>query len=308
MEVIETLIEASPKDSVVLTFGTFDGIHLGHQAVIKKVVSKAEEMGLFSVILSFYPHPLYYISPKDCPPVLTSKKKKLELLESMGVDIIILVRLKDYISQMSPEKFVKEILIEKLLAKYVIVGYDCTFGKDRAGNAKSLKKLSKMYGLPVEVVPPEKYENIIISSTVIRETIAAGNLKLAKQFLGRRYSISGEVIKGSGVGRKIGYPTANIDPGEQLLPPNGVYAVKVQVGKELFDGVLSVGIRPTFEGKQLQVEVYLFGFEGNIYGHHLEVYLIQKLRDEIRFANHSKLISQIQQDVKQAKHILNHEA
>lgn len=304
MEVIETLIETSPKENLVLTFGTFDGIHLGHQAVIKKVVNKAEEMRLLSAVLSFSPHPLYYISPKDCPPILTLKSKKIKLLKSIGVDLAILVKLEDYISQMSPEEFVKKILIEKLLAKYIIVGYDCTFGKNRVGNAAILQKLGKMYELPVEIVPPRKYRNIIISSTVIRKAIATGNLELAKQLLGRYYSISGEVVKGSGMGKKIGYPTANIDPDDQMLPPNGVYAVKVKVDDVLFDGVLSIGVRPTFEYKQLQVEAYLFDFERTIYGHHLEIYLIQKLRSEIKFPNLSSLTDQIQKDVKQAKNIL----
>lgn len=305
MEVIETIIESSLKDSVVLTFGTFDGIHLGHQAVIKKLVNKAKELELLSAVLSFYPHPLYYISPQKCPSILTSKKKKLELLESMGVDIVVLAKLKDYISEMSPEEFVKEVLRDNLLAKYIIVGYDCTFGKNRAGNAQKLQKLGTTYGIPVEVVPPKKYKDVIISSTLIRQSIAEGNIKLAKNLLGRYYSISGKVIKGEGLGKKIGYPTANIDFKDQVLPPNGIYAVEVKVEGEAFDGVLSIGFRPTFEGDKLQVETYLFDFQRDIYGEYLEIYPIQKLREQIKFPDQISLKEQIEKDVEHAKNILS---
>ena len=304
MEVIENLIEFSPKENVVLTFGTFDGIHLGHQAVIKRVVNTAEEMGLLSAVLSFDPHPMYYLSPKDFPPTLTPTTKKLELLESMRVDLVILAKLENYISQMSLETFVRKILVDNLSAKYIIVGYDCTFGKGRAGNAKILQKLGKRYNIPVEVVQPIEHKNIIVSSTRIRQAIAAGDLELTKDLLGRYYSIFGKVIKGDGLGRKIGYPTANIDTGDQMLPPNGVYAVKVRIDGDYFAGVLSIGVRPTFEGKQLQVETYLFDFEKAIYGHFLEAYPIQKLRDERRFSDCNNLIDQIQKDIEGAKYIL----
>lgn len=305
MEVIERLFEFSPEKSIVLTFGTFDGIHLGHQDVIKRVIDQAKEMGLSSGVLSFDPHPLYYLSPKNCPPTLTPTAKKLELLETMGVDYAVLVKLEDYISLMSPETFVKKILIENLSAKYIIVGYDCTFGRGRAGNAQALQKLGKLYNIPVEVVQPQKYKDMIVSSTQIRQAILLGELELAKYLLGRDYSICGKVVKGYGLGRKIGYPTANIDVGDQMLPPNGVYAVKVKVDKNHFyDGVLSIGMRPTFAGRQLQVEAYLFDFKGWIYGHYLEADLIQRLRGERKFPELDTLIAQIQKDIEQAKYVL----
>jgi len=305
LEVIESFVEFYPKKSTILTFGTYDGIHLGHQVVIKKVVDKAQKIGLLGAVLSFDPHPMYYLSPQNCPPTLTTTSKKLELLESMGIDLAILARLEDYISHMSPEKFVKKILVENLLAKYIIVGYDCSFGKSRAGNAKLLQELGKNYNIPVEIVQAQKYKDIIISSTRIRKAIAVGNLQLAKCLLGRDYSFSGKVVKGYGLGKKIGYPTANIDTNDQMLPPNGVYAVKAKVDEDYLKGVLNIGFRPTFEGIKLQVEVHLFNFERSIYGKNLEVYLFKKIRNEQKFPNLDDLVKQIKEDIRKAKQMLN---
>ena len=288
----------------IITVGVFDGLHIGHQAVIQKVLTQAKKFKLASLVLTFDPPPLAFLAPERCPPSLTTLPKKVEILEQLGVDAVLFARFDAYLQQMSPDTFVRQVLLQRLHAKQVIIGYDWQFGKGRSGNAEALKQLGDRYQFDVMIVGPVRVHGKPVHSTRVREAIAANRLDLASELLGRRYSIMGEVIKGEGRGRQIGFPTANIDTGNQMLPPSGVYAVRVKVEGRMFDGVLNMGHRPTFNGQKFQIESYLFDFEQMIYGKEIEIFFIEKIRAERKFPNLEMLMDQIKQDVATAKVIL----
>ena len=289
----------------IVTVGVFDGLHIGHQAVIRQVLTQTQKIKRASVVLTFDPPPLAFLAPERCPPALTTLPKKIEILGQLGVDAVVFARFDAYLQQMSPDTFVQQVLLQQLRATQVIVGYDWQFGKGRSGNAEALKQLGNRYQFDVTIVGPVQLHSKPVHSTRVREAIAEGSLDIASELLGRRYSIMGKVVEGEGRGRQIGFPTANIDVGNQMLPPSGVYAVQVKLERDLFDGVLNMGTRPTFGGEKFQIEAHLFGFEKMIYEKKIEVFFIEKIRAEQRFPNPEMLVGQIRQDVARAKAILN---
>lgn len=291
------------RDTVV-TFGVFDGIHIGHQTVIDTLLKRATEHHLMSVLIGFYPHPLAFLAPQRCPPLLTPLAKRIEILQQLGIEKIIMLRFDAQIAAMSPEHFVEHVLLEKCRARHVVVGYACQFGKDRAGNAQKLVDLSKIYPFGVTIVPPTQIDSKPVHSTRIREALTRGDLQCSLQLLGRYYSLIGNVIPGDGRGRQIGFPTANIDTQGQVCPPNGVYAIQAKLEGRRLDGVLNIGIRPTFDGTTVQIESHFFDFDETIYGKSVEIFLIEKIRSEQKFPNPEVLIQQIRRDVNAAKKIL----
>lgn len=292
------------QDSVV-SFGVFDGLHLGHQAVIHRVVRDATDRNLSSAVLAFYPHPMEFLAPERCPPILTPRQKRLELLEELGVDIAISVRFDSYLAEMSPSTFVQDVLIGKLRARQVTVGYACQFGKNRAGNAEVLQTLGAEYKFNVTIMPPTLVEEMPVHSTRVREAVVQGELELAAQLLERRHSIIGKIVRGDSRGRQLGYPTANIHAENQIFPPNGVYAVQAKLGERLYGGILNMGMRPTFDGVKFQIEAHLFNFNENVYGKEIEIFFIKNIRDERQFPDVESLVEQIGQDVKIAHGILD---
>ena len=289
----------------IVTVGVFDGLHVGHQAVVQQVLTQTKKTKLPSFVLTFEPPPLAFLAPERCPPALTTLPKKIEILEQLGVDAVVFARFDAYLQQMSPDAFVQQVLLRRLGAKQVIVGYDWQFGKGRSGNVDALKQLGNQHQFDVTIVGPVQLHGEPVHSTRVREAIAAGSLNIASELLGRRYSIMGEVVEGEGRGRQIGFPTANIEAGNQMLPPSGVYAVRVKSDEDMFEGVLNMGTRPTFGGEKFQVETHLFNFEKMIYGKKIEVFFIEKIRAEQRFPNPEMLVAQINQDVAEAKATLN---
>lgn len=291
------------QDSVV-TFGVFDGLHIGHQDVLDKVRERATVNKLVSVLIGFYPHPLTYLAPEKCPPVLMCLPKRIEILEERGFDTAIFVNFNEKIASMSPYTFVENILQKLCRAKHVVVGYACQFGKDREGNAELLESIGQQAGFGVSIVPPTQFNGFPVHSTRIREAIARGDLGLASQLLGRSYSMRGTIVQGDGRGSQLGFPTANIEPGEQICPPNGVYAIRAKLTDKWFDGVLNIGNRPTFDGTKLQVESHLFNFNENVYGETIEICFIEKIRNERKFSDMHALVKQIHQDIAVANEIL----
>lgn len=289
----------------VVTFGVFDGIHIGHQDVLEKVREHADTGNLASVLFGFYPHPLTFLAPEKCPPVLMCLPKRVEILQQIGIDIVIFVNFTERIASMSPDTFVNTVLLDVCRAKHVVVGYACQFGKDREGNAQILEVMGQRSQFGVTVVPPTQLNGLPVHSTRIRESIVRGDLGLASQLLGRTYSLSGTIVRGDGRGKQLGFPTANIETGEQLCPPNGVYAIRAKLSERWFDGVLNIGIRPTFNGTKLQVEGHLFNFDEMIYGETIEVFLIEKIRSERKFSNMNALVKQINKDIAAADEILS---
>lgn len=305
MEIFYNL-EAASKfcHASVATVGVFDGLHIGHQAVIKQVLSQAEKSELPSLVLAFHPPPLAFLAPEKCPPTLTVISKRIEILERLGVDTVIFARFDANLQKMSPDQFAQQVLLEQLHAKQVVIGYEWQFGKGRTGNVEDLKQLGTQYEFGVVVVGPTEFHGLPVHSTRVREAIAAGKLDLAEQLLGRRHSILGKVITGTGLGRKLGFPTANIDASDQMRPPNGVYAIQAKLGNRMYDGVLNMGTRPTFDGLKFQIESHLFGVEGMFYDKDMEIFYVEKIRDERTFPNQSALVHRIQQDIVTAQTIL----
>ena len=299
---LDDIVEFSRE--TVVTFGVFDGIHVGHQAVINTLLKQAAQDQLMSVLVAFYPHPLAFLAPERCPPVLTPLSKRVEILQQFSIDKIIMLSFDAQIAAMSPESFVERVLLKKCRAKHVVVGYACQFGKDRAGNAERLIELSQDYPFDVSVVPPTKINEAPVHSTRIREALARGDLRCSSQLLGRTYSLVGNVVRGDGRGRKIGFPTANIDFQNQVCPPNGVYAIRAKVAERLLDGVLNIGVRPTFNGTSVQVEGHFFDFDEIIYGKPVEIFFVEKIRGEKKFPSPELLVQQIQRDIASALDIL----
>jgi riboflavin kinase/FMN adenylyltransferase len=230
--------------------------------------------------------------------------KRIKVLEQLGIDIAIFVNFNEQIASMSPDTFVNSVLLKLCRAKHVVVGYACQFGKDREGNAELLESMGEKSPFGVTVVPPTQLNGLPVHSTRIRQAIARGDLGLASQLLGRIYSLSGTIIRGDGRGRELGFPTANIEPGEQLCPPNGVYAIRSKIADRWLDGVVNIGIRPTFNGTKFQVESHFFNFDELVYGETIEIFFIEKIRSERKFSNMRALVQQIHRDIAVADEIL----
>lgn len=295
---------AEAERGVVLTFGVFDGVHVAHQIVIGQVVSRAKMLNTEGAVISFDPHPSFSISGA-APPALTTLARKIELLRALGVNKVIVEDFNEQFARLSPEEFVRGVLVGRFHALEVVVGYDCAFGKNRAGDKSLLEKLGKKYGFVVNVVEPYMLDGDIVSSTRIRTAISRANLDLVRKLLGRLYSVSGLVVPGKGIGHKIGYATANLQLEDQALPPHGVYAVQVRLAEQQFGGILNMGSQPTFGANDFRVEAHLMDFDGDLYGQDVEILFVKKIRDERTFASLEELAKQIRKDETVARKILS---
>jgi riboflavin kinase/FMN adenylyltransferase len=290
-----------------VTIGNFDGIHQGHQAMLARLTARAASVGGAPTVLTFEPHPREVFTPADAPTRLTSLREKLEILRSLGVAHVHVCRFTRAFAALTAEDFVRRILVDGLKARYVLVGDDFRFGARRAGDFALLQRMGEEYGFQAEELHTVEAAGQRASSTAVRDALAAGDMAAAAQLLGRPYSISGRVVGGDQLGRRIGYPTANIQLKHNRPPVKGIFAVHVQgLGKTDWPGVASLGTRPTVhpDGKPT-LEVHLFNFDRSIYRQHLRVEFLHKLRDEAKFPNLETLIAQIDMDAKQARELLN---
>lgn len=288
---------------IALTIGNFDGVHVGHQAMLTRLEEAARALGVPACVMTFEPHPREYFTPQAAPARLTSLREKLQLLKKYGVDRVYLCRFNQRFAHVPARDFVQDILYRRLQARWVLVGDDFRFGAQRAGDFTLLQEMEEQCGYEVNDMHSVTVANVRVSSTAVREALAAGQLELAAQLLGRPYSISGRVVHGDKAGRKLGYPTANIQLQHNKPPLSGIYAVKFcgLNGLEL-PGAASLGIRPTMkENGRPTLEVHVFGFDRQIYGEHVRVDFYHKLRDEQKFPNLDALIQAIGQDVTDAK-------
>lgn len=301
-------LRAKLKDTVA-AIGIFDGIHIGHKRVIRKVLS-AKKQDQNTVILTFDPHPRITLCPGKIPPRIMSLEHRLFIFEKMGIDAAVIIRFTDFIASMTPEEFIKKI-IRGIGAKKIYVGKDFHFGKAHRGNAEVFKKLGKDYGVEVCTVQPVKVGRRVVSSTWLRKLISCGKIQKAGTLLRRPVSILGKVVIGARRGKTIGIPTANIDPHQEVIPPPGVYAVKADVDGRFYDGVINIGFNPTFYGKRLkkrkepQIEAHLIEFNGDLYDYFMEIFFIKKIRNEKTFKNEENLREQIEKDIEKAKIILD---
>lgn len=289
----------------VITIGNFDGIHLGHQKILKDVKRRSSELKGDSIVYTFEPHPLNILFPHKKVPLITSFSEKIKLIEESGIDIVICEDFTPEYANLSPRQFVKDILLDKIGVKAVFVGHDYAFGKGRKGNIDTLKQLGKELVFEVHVVDAVKVDAILVSSTKIRDTIQKGDVKKVAGFLGRSYSISGKVEKGKSRGKGLGFPTANLRSVEEICPKPGIYAVHVSYRDQPYQGVVNIGFNPTFKDKTLSIEVYILEFNKDIYDEYIKISFVERLRDEKAFDSPEALVEQIKKDVEMAREILN---
>ena len=277
----------------IVTIGIFDGVHKGHQAILKKVIRRAKIARLKSVVITFNPHPVKVLSPGTKIPLLMSLGHRIRLIKKMGVDECLVMRFTKGFSRLSPEDFIKNVLVDKFNLKVLVTGGNFLFGFKEKGGVALLRKLSRAYDFKFYSVPPLKMDGNFISSTRIRRLIEEGDLKLASKMLGRPVTILGTVVKGRRFGRKIGFPTANINPHHESIPPGGVYGVDAVLGEKKYSGILNIS------GRKI-IEVHIFNFKKDIYGKDIEIIFRQKIRDEKKFKSPEALKKQIQLDILQA--------
>lgn len=302
------LHEIKREANSVVTVGTFDGVHQGHKALIEAVVQRAKKTQSRSVVVTFDPHPRSIIRSKgEGLKLLTTMRERAESMKSLGVDVLCVIPFTRDFSLLSSEQFVKDVIFEKIGINHFVIGYDHHFGKDRTGTISTLERLAPELGFDVQVISKREMGDTTISSTVIRNILKEeGSVQRAAELLGRPYMLNGLVIHGDERGRKIGFPTANIKPEheDKLVPKNGIYAVKIRVDGQWFNGMMNIGIRPTFDGSTQSLEVNIFNFDQQIYGKMVQVRFFERIRDERKFSGIEELSEQLKQDKQSAINIL----
>jgi len=300
MEVIHKIKNYTPKIPSILTIGTFDGVHIGHQKIIKNLVSEAKKKGLCALVLTFFPHPRMVLQKDSNIKMIDTLEEKKKILNQLGVEVLIVQPFTLDFSSMTALEYTREVLVNGLNISKLIIGYDHRFGRNREATVEDLKQFGLDYNFSVEKIPAQDIESIAVSSTKVRNAIQTGEIMTANKYLGRPFSLSGIVVKGDRIGRKIGYPTANLNIQEEykLLPQNGVYLLRSKLqGKEYF-GMMNIGKRPTVSGKQTQIESHFFGFQGDLYDQKISIELLEKIRDEKKFDSLESLKNQLDRDQK----------
>lgn len=300
-------IETITKDyrGAFVTIGNFDGVHLSHRYICRKLALEAKSAGKKSLVITFDPHPKMILHPNIRPfYLITTRPEKMEMLTSCGVDATVIITFDQHYSKTTAEQFVQDFLWKQLAITKIIIGHDYTFGQARQGNGAYLKTQGRKLGFSVEVIQAFKIDNEIVSSTLIRNYILEGDIPAATRLLGRFYNVAGAVGSGAGRGTGLGYPTANIEPEKELLPPPGIYAAFVIVDGHRYMGALNIGAKPTFEDYTSTFEVFLLDYEGDLRGKKINVLFVEKLRDIVKFDGPESLKRQIAADVEKTKKIL----
>lgn len=302
-------IEDFPSDvNTIVTIGTFDGVHKGHQIIINRINEIAKKKAMESVVLTFDPHPRHVIYPDNQElRLIHTLEEKIEALRKTGVQNLVLHKFTKEFSRTESVNFIRDFLVTKLNMKYMVVGFDHHFGKNRQGTFDNLIELSDAYGFKIEKIKPQNIGEVTISSTKIRNAILEGDCKKANTYLSANFSITGKVVQGNKIGSSIGYPTANIEIENQwkILPKNGVYAVKILLKNQQYFGMLNLGNRPSISDDSFAIEVHLFDFNATIYNEELKIEFIQRIRDEQQFSDLEKLKSQLKIDAINCKQIFN---
>lgn len=298
MEVIKKLVGLTKKfPSPVVALGMFDGVHLGHASVIRRAVEVAQKISGTAIVFTFSNHPLSVLSPETAPLMIGSRSLRRDIFESLGVEVLIEIPFTKDLSRKSPEEFL-ELLRDKISPAYVVTGPNYTFGRLGKGNGRLLLREGETYGFKAEICPAVTVDKKTVSSTKIRALIAEGDLNLANELLGRNFTYVSKVVNGDKRGRKIGFPTANLEIADnRAMLPNGVYIVRVKVGDKIFSGIANVGDNPTFKVAKRRLEVFIDNFSGDIYGEEIAVSFISKIRDEKIFASVDELKAQLNEDL-----------
>lgn len=308
MKIYHSLEDFTRLPFGVVTSGTFDGVHLGHQKILQRLKEIALKNQGESLVITFWPHPRMVINPTSTPvKLLNTFEEKAELISAQGIDHLLRIPFTKEFSQLSSQEFITNILVQQIGTRKLVIGYDHRFGKNREGSFEQLKLNGPTYGFDVEEIPEQDIDHVTVSSSKIRKALDAGDLETATHFLGRPYSLRGRVIKGDKLGRVLGFPTANIDldSHDKLIPVEGIYAVKVKHENQQYGGMLYIGTRPTVGGTRRTIEVNIFNFDKEIYGETLEVYFLKLLRMDSKFKDLESLKQQLHKDKIEALHALN---
>jgi len=303
LKIIHAISNFSSEEKSFVTIGTFDGVHFGHQQIIKKLVNEAKKEGGKSVLLTFFPHPRMVLQKDSSLELINTIDERSELLEKTGLDYLIIHPFSKEFSRLSALSFVRDVLVNQLNTSKLIIGYDHHFGKNREGNIEQLSEYSELYNFSVEEIPAQDIDEVSISSTKIRKALANGHLKTANNYLGYNFMLTGTVVNGKQLGGKIGFPTANIDIKEtyKLIPKTGVYVVKSEINKKVIFGMMNIGNRPTINGKHQTIEVHFFDFNQNVYHQKITIETLYFLREEQKFDSVKILIHQLKKDEKIAR-------
>lgn len=292
------------RGPAVVALGTFDGVHRGHRAILGTAVDRGHALEVPSIACTFEPHPMEILKPGRAPLPITTLDERLALIAAAGIDGTLVIDFTAELARIEPEAFVGDVLTGRLRAREVVVGFNHSFGRGARGNADLLQKLGERLGFTTHVVPPFTVDGVAVSSSAIRAALTAGDVERAATFLGRPYAVIGEVVRGAGRGRQLGFPTANVRPDRPVLVRVGVYACRIDVDGHDHPAVVNVGVRPTFGETDLAVEVYVLDFSADLYGRRVRVTFLHRLRDETRFPSIEALRSQIEADVTQARALL----
>ena len=307
MKIYNSVEEFSPDFKVVLTLGTFDGVHIGHQSILKQLNQNAKKIGGESVLLTFYPHPRHVLFPDDQKlKLLTTIEERSKMLESYGLKHLIVQKFTPEFSRIQSVNFVRDVLVNKLKAEKLIIGYDHHFGRNREGNLDELVKLSDLYGYSIERIDPQKFKNISVSSSKIRKLIVNNKIEEATDYLGHSFCLKGKVVKGKQNGSKIGFPTANIQIENKwkLIPNDGVYAVMVEYNSKKYSAMMNIGYNPTFASKERTLEVHILDFNKDIYGEELRVEFVKRIRKEKKFNSEQELKNTLKIDENKIRNLL----
>ncbi len=308
MEIFRDIANVKRLENAVLTVGTFDGLHLGHQFIVEKLKNRAEFLNAQTTLVTFNPHPQIVLKSPDKPDlkILTTVDEKIEILRTFDIDRLLVIEFTHEFSKTTPVEFVKKVLYETVGFKEMVTGHDHAFGKDRQGDFETLKKLAQELEFSVTELGPFKIEEDLVSSTKIRTLLLGGDIKSANKLLGRNYFVNGKIVGGEGRGRDLNFPTANIelDSGDKLIPGDGVYAVYAFLGSKKVAGMMNIGVRPTFVSGARVMEVNLFDFHETIYGRKIKIEFVDRIRDEKKFSGPDELVAQLKKDQERSLNIL----
>lgn len=307
MQVYYDISDFQALKNAVVTSGTFDGVHLGHQTILSRLRETAQQFQGETVVLTFWPHPRMVVS-KDSQNLrlLSTLDEKIEALRQSGVQHLVIIPFTREFSELTSEEFIQQIVVDRIGTKKLVIGYDHHFGRNREGSFEYLQQNAHRYGFEIEEIPRQEIDHITVSSTKIREALLEGQTSIAHDLLGRNYTFTGVVVKGRQLGRTIGYPTANVHVSEsyKLIPADGVYAVRVKVRSQVHKGVMSIGFRPTVNGVGRTQEIYIFDFQDDVYGEKLTVEVVEYIRPELKFDGLEALVKAIDEDCAAALAIL----
>lgn len=298
MEIITSISNFTYPEKTIVTIGTFDGVHVGHQKILSRLIESAKSQNKKSVLLTFFPHPRMVLQKDVQLELINTIDEKASLLKKTGLDFLVIQPFSRDFSRMSALDFVRDVLVNQLNTSQLVIGYDHHFGKNREGNIQQLTEYSKIYEYTVEEIPAQDIDEVSVSSTKIRRALHEGDLSTANNYLGYHFTLTGEVVNGKKLGGKIGYPTANIHVAEdyKLIPKTGVYVVKTVMNSKTYFGMMNIGYRPTVKGTHQTIEVHFFDFEGDLYNQKLSIELLYYLREEKKFDHINDLISQLHKD------------